>query len=236
MKKTKNIIRLFLLFALLLAVGSMATWAYFTTSSKIANNQVKAGELSSEVDAIDFDTRNTSVIFTQIGKKSTQVNTLPTMRISPGETRAVLFAIRNTGQDPFMFQANFTGTWGSPVLDSESGLTITNVRQHGLVTCASDPYCTKLSTWIQTGTSFSQFDSPFDSGNLGNVTGPTGSGFFGQQGNGNDLMFELKPNRFLVFQADFFMPFDTNNDFQGQTFSYNLNVLTKQVGDTSFQM
>jgi predicted ribosomally synthesized peptide with SipW-like signal peptide len=224
----KALLRSFVVLALVLATTGTATLAYFTSNVSATGNLITTGTLRLAVDATGPGTGDSYWVAYDDGSGVTRLNA-PFPEVSnmqPGETRDVYVGVRNYGTLPLDYRAYVTGTWGDDDLDVQNVVSVTNVRRFG--TACVDPQCVDLQGYYSSNGYTHIGPSPFT-----DFGGPI-TGYFGYNQTTGDAAFRLAPMEAQIFRVSVTLDEDAGNDFQGQTFTYTLNVEGKQTTAPTF--
>lgn len=219
----KALLRSFVVLALVLVTTGTATLAYFTSQVSATGNLITTGTLRLAIDGTGPGTGDSYWVAYDNGSGVTQLNApFPTVtNMQPGETRDVYVGVRNMGTVPFDYRGWVTGTWGSEALDEQNMIAVTNVRRFG--TACVDAQCVDLQGYY-TGYGYTHIGpTPFT-----DFAGPI-TGYFGFNQSTGDADFTLDPMEAQIFRVSVTLSPLAENDFQGQTFTYALNVEAKQT-------
>ncbi len=240
----KQILRTLAIGSLVITSAVVATVGYFTSNVTAPGNLITTGTLRAAIDSTNTTTNPTTilpngagyVVAYDLNGVTTLGTRLPDITgMLPGNTRSVWFSIRNIGTTTFDYRANFSGTWGNPTLDGENAVTVTQIHRYQNDFCASVVGCENIYYWLTNGYGYTNVGNVADLGGLTGAVSPTGTAYFGNAGGATDGVNVLAANQFTLFRVDFKLDeLVADNDYQGKTLTYNLNLQTKQTTAPSF--
>lgn len=231
----KALLRSFVVLALVLVTTGTATLAYFTSQVSATGNLITTGTLRLAIDSTLFGGGNSGyVVAYDNGTTTTPGLPFPEITgMQPGDTRSVYVTVRNIGNLPFDYRANFSGAWDDTSLNSNV-ISVSNVRRFPTGNCFGNVECQDIYYWLTGIPPFTHTGVDTAFGALGGMAG-SGTSFFGHA-NGviSDTVNTLLPNQFAIFQVDLTMSTGAGNAYQGQTFRYSMNAQAKQTNATNF--
>ncbi|HEX6977603.1 MAG TPA: SipW-dependent-type signal peptide-containing protein [Patescibacteria group bacterium] len=224
----KTLLRAFVVTAVALAALTTATSAYFTANVTAANNQITTGTMTAYLGSWLTPTGDNTGQWVAYADATGnhQIGNFPAItNVQPGETRSGYVVVANYGSLPFRYQGSASGSWstslgalGLPLVNSL--ITVPNIHRYAAGNCEADAYCEDIYYWL-TNAGYTNI-----SAGVGNFAGPVVGG--------DSPTFELNNMQFTIYRVDLTLDVTADNNYQGQTFNYTLNLQTKQVNAPSF--
>jgi len=255
----QKILKSLLVMVIALGVGVGATGAYFTSTVTAANNQIVAGTLALSIDSSDTVTNGgIAQVFglpyswqvayqTPTGTVQSGTPFTPWTAAAPGDTNNYYVAIRNLGNVPAQVKSSVTGRWVSGPrfgttlpdntvcpLDGPSAdptlVSVTNVRQFATGNCLGETGCENLyygltNTGYTNASGIVMQDNAAPTGTFYSVTSGTPN-----QANVNRVTFGS--SQFAIYRVTAALSGPNTNDcYQGATYTFDLTSSAKQVND-----
>lgn len=217
----KTLLRSTLVIVATLTLLAGTSVAYFTSNVQATGNVVQTGTLRAAIYSADaqnfwwvaYDDGTTTVLGTPLS---------PVTNMAPGETRTVYYAVANhtSGSLPFKYRTYYTGTWSNEGNAGLMSLTLGRVAQNG-AGCAADASCANLRAQMNAA-GYVEAAGAYTSTNVG----PFNTGYYG----GTEVLAASASHEYTIYRMD--MTLDgpgTGNAYQGQTFTYAVNLESTQT-------
>ncbi|KKQ95817.1 MAG: hypothetical protein UV74_C0013G0422 [Candidatus Woesebacteria bacterium GW2011_GWB1_43_14] len=224
----KTLLRAFVITAVALTALTTATSAYFTANVTASNNQITTGTMTAYVGSWLNPTGDATGQWVAYADATGnyEIGNFPVIaNVEPGVTQYGYVVVANYGSLPFQYQGTAFGSWvnttgalGEPLVNSL--MTVPSIHRYPTGNCEGNLYCADIYYWLT---------------NAGYTNVSAGSNdFAGPIVGGASSDFQLNFKEFTIYRVDLTLDSSANNNYQGQTFNYTLNLQTKQVSAPGF--
>lgn len=224
----KTLIKSMLMIAVVVAATTRASLAYFTSQVTAADNQLTTGTLRLGVASTAFGGGNSGYwVAYDDGATGYDGPNIPTVtNMEPGVERSVYVAVANIGSLSFDYRAYALGAWVTGSGLDANMVSVNDVERYPANNCLANVECEDIYYWL-TGAGYTHVGPAA-------TFGTPVTGMFGDMTGFDDLNFTLAPQQFAVYKIDVLLSVLADNQYQGQTYEYDLVTQAKQTVAPSF--